>query len=375
MSQLELGIDVVAVTAPFQSSRLPVDVINGVTYFRTSVGDKDSITDKRKPMARRVLRLFKIAKFYYQLKKIIKLEQPDLLHAHAMFFCGLPAIWLGKKFNLPVVYEVRSLWMLNKTSKNNKKSLIEIVLFKIELYVMKRANKVIAINENLKQELLLNGISPRKIEVVKNAVNTTLIKGFLNNARKHQKKQKQFVFGYIGTLTPHEGLDFLIDAFQEFSKTHPNTLLRIFGGGVEKEKIEKLAKVEKYVDYMGSVEPEKIPQAFDGIDIIINPRYKNKLTDSVTPLKPLEAMAYNKLFIGSDVGGIKELVDDGENGLLFEAGNKEALIGKMKLAFNMKGKEMSEIKSRANLYVNKHKSWMGNAQIYNDIYSNMIVNQ
>ncbi len=47
--------------------------------------------------------------------KIIELEEPDILHAHAMFFCALPAILLGKKYKIPVVYEVRSLWMLTMT--------------------------------------------------------------------------------------------------------------------------------------------------------------------------------------------------------------------------------------------------------------------
>ena len=53
--------------------------------------------------------------------------------------------------------------------------------------------------------------------------------------------------------------------------------------------------------------------------MIVNPRKKSYLTDTVTPLKPLEAMAYKKLIIASDVGGMKELIEDGENGILFES--------------------------------------------------------
>nr|WP_299071513.1 glycosyltransferase family 4 protein [uncultured Allomuricauda sp.] len=373
MSQKEIGLDVLAVTAPFQSFSSVEEVIDGIRYLRTSINVRESISDKKKPLHIRVLRIFQMLKFYVKLKKIIQRENPNILHAHAMFFCGLPALYLGRKFKLPVVYEVRSLWMLNKSFGSNKgyKALIENLLFRVELYVMKRASLVIAINDNLKQELVDRGIEEAKISVIKNAVNTSLINTLIQNLGSNKSRKEGFNFGYIGTLTSHEGIDMLIKTFADLNLEHPNCKLKIYGSGVEEENVSKLAKEYKNVEFLGSIHPSNVPQAFESVDIIVNPRYKNKLTDSVTPLKPLEAMAYEKFFIGSDVGGIKELVEHGVHGYLFKAGNGSDLMDKMIKAMNLEKEEFDKIKRRAGTYVNTHKSWIANAHDYNKIYWNL----
>ena len=58
-------------------------------------------------------------------------------------------------------------------------------------------------------------------------------------------------------------------------------------------------------------------------DVLAYPRLPNRLTELVTPLKPLEAMAQGRMFVASDVGGHRELVRDGETGFLFRAGDEE----------------------------------------------------
>ena len=64
---------------------------------------------------------------------------------------------------------------------------------------------------------------------------------------------------------------------------------------------------------------------YDLINILAYPRHRMRLTELVTPLKPLEAMAQGQLFVASDVGGHKELIEHRRNGILFEAGNRESL--------------------------------------------------
>ncbi len=375
MSQMAIGLDVIAITSPFQSGQKKEEVINGIRYLRTSVNQEDTISDKQKPFLKRMIRLFKIFPFYRKLGRVIEEEEPNVLHAHAMFFCGLPVVLLGKKYNLPVIYEVRSLWMLRKNTKRKSPwdIFLEDLLFRLELFVMNRVDKVIAINSNLKKELIEKGVCAEKIEVVNNAVNTILIN---NLKERHISKRKDVsvkYFGYIGTLTPHEGLDFLIEVFKDFSKEFPQAQLNIYGKGIEEKKIKVLAGSCSNINYFGPIKPEEIPDAFDNIDIIINPRYKNKLTDSVTPLKPLEAMAYDKLFVGSDVGGIKELVKNGENGFLFESGNHRSLLNTMKMIFLLEENQYAQIKKRAKQFVLNQKSWESNAKKYDEIYNHLMV--
>lgn len=374
MSQKEIGLEPVAVTSPFQIGDEPQESINGITYFRTSIGRKDSISDKQKPFLQRIKRLVDILPFYLKVKRIINKENPHVLHAHAMFFCGLPAIFLAKKFNIPVVYEVRSLWMLKKSNEEKRywDGFLEKLLLKIELIVIKRVDLVIAINENLKQELINQGVNGKTISVVNNAVNTSLINQLMNNVQVESSNTSQMNFGYIGTLTPHEGLDFLIDVFSDFNSKYPNTQLFIYGTGIERDQLVTLSKKCSKIHVLGAVKPEEIPKAFANIDVIVNPRYKNKLTDSVTPLKPLEAMAYNKLFIGSDVGGIKELVTHEENGLLFKAGDYQGLMNVLERGMLLKSEERNLIIERAKEYVITNKSWKSNAKKYAQLYQDLI---
>lgn len=372
MTQKEIGIDVVAITAPFQAATSKFDVIDGIKYFRSKFNKEDTISDKRKSFGSRILRLFSIFSFYSKIKKVLLSEKPDVLHAHAMFFCGIPTLLLAKKYKVPFVYEVRSLWMLKKEKKKVSKfsKLTEQLLFKTECFVMKKADCVIVINENLKQVIVNSGVPSNKIVLINNAVNTTLINKL--KGLEKVKAREEICFGYIGTLTPHEGIDLLIEAFIQFNLKYLNSKLIIYGCGIEETFIEKLSLKNQNIYFNGKIEPNNVYKAFNTIDIIVNPRYKNKLTDSVTPLKPLEAMAYGKLVIGSDVGGIKELVENEKNGFLFKAGNVKELTKTMEYVANLDLERITEVKTEALNYVLKQKSWLNNASVYQKTYQNLI---
>lgn len=373
MSQAELGIQVIAVTSPFQPALQEEENINGIRYVRFAINRSETISDNQKSIFKRILRFFKIFSFYTKLKKVVVQESPDLLHAHAMFFCGIPALILGNKYKLPVVYEVRSLWMLSKTNKRKSllAVLIEKILFKLELFVMAKADVVIAINENLKQVLIEGGICERKIHIIKNAVNTTLIKD-LKQKIKRTSDINRLNFGYIGTLTPHEGIDLLINAFRSFIHKNPNSNLFIYGTGIETKRIKEKVIGNSNIKFCGPISPDEVYNAFTNIDVIVNPRYKNKLTDAVTPLKPLEAMAYEKIVIGSDVGGIKELITNQVNGFLFSAGDVDELIKLMQEISEFNQIQLNNIKKVALEYVESEKSWSNNALKYENIYETLL---
>ncbi len=375
MSQKEIGLDIAVVTSPFQSGLDKEEKINDISYLRTSIGQKVSISDKQKPFLKRLIRFFKLIPFYWDLQKLIKAEKPDILHAHAMFFCGLPALYLGKKYNLPVVYEVRSLWMLKKNTikKRSWDKVLEHLLLKLELFVMKRVDIIIAINDNLKNELLSKGgFLPEKIIVINNAVNTTLIDQLKKGLKSNHKRGAVRSFGYIGTLTPHEGIDFLINAFKVFGEDYESVQLRIYGNGIEADRIKQLCEGQNNITFYGPINPDEIGKAFSTIDVIVNPRYKNKLTDTVTPLKPLEAMAYEKLFIGSDVGGIKELVSDKVNGFLFRSGSQQEFLNTLKKVYSLGESQQAQIRERAKSFVINERSWLKNAKKYSEIYHQLL---
>ena len=79
------------------------------------------------------------------------------------------------------------------------------------------------------------------------------------------------------------------------------------------------------VIFTGRVPHAEVQRYYDLIDVLAYPRQPMRLTELVTPLKPLEAMAQGRLFVASDVGGHRELIRDGETGTLFQAGDAAAL--------------------------------------------------
>ena len=374
MAQKEIGIDVYVIVSPFQSFNKNETCLNGIKYNYTGSykTTQYSISDRRKHFFKRIGRLLKIVSFTNNINVLIKKEKPDILHAHAMFFCGLPALYLGFKHNLPVVYEFRSLWMFQKEriKKRLLHKIIEFLLLKLEIFIMIKADKLIVINDSLKSYIIDKKVPEEKILVIKNAVNTTLVEDLLEHIPP--KTDNLAVFGYIGTLTPHEGIDRLIKCFKELAEEYSQIKLLIYGAGIATPQIRELASGTTNVVYKGTVKPSEIHNAFSAVSVIVNPRCKNKLTDTVTPLKPLEAMAYKKIFLGSDVGGIKELVKDGYNGFLFKAEDPEDLKNKLKKIFLMNIEEREKIIHQASQYIYNHKSWRANAEVYKYCYEKLI---
>jgi glycogen(starch) synthase len=378
LSQKEVGIEVLAITAPFQNSisKKGLDIIDDITYIRTSRNTKNSITDLRKGVLQRIYRVFSILIFSQKLFSTIKKEKPDVLHAHAMFFCAIPSLVMGKIFNVPVVYEFRSLWMYQKTNSRNKGFInkkIEIFLIHLEIFCLKKAAHAVILNENLKEFIFSKTNKPFKNTIINNAVNTSLIR--VLKASITPISRKDFVFGYVGTITEYEGLEFLIQTFQELYDDGFKHKLIIYGKGVNKQSVQDQINARSDINtisYKGAIAPSEVYKAFSEIDVIINPRLNTPKTNSVTPLKPLEAMAYEKLFIGSDVRGIKEIVPQG-TGFLFSSENKNDLKKVVKKVVSLSPQDRDSHKKEALAFVVSHKSWLQNAAKYKEIYTSLSI--
>jgi glycosyltransferase involved in cell wall biosynthesis len=134
------------------------------------------------------------------------------------------------------------------------------------------------------------------------------------------------VFGFIGSFYRYEGLCFLLESFPRIRARLPNAHLLLVGGGEEEERLKELARKQSGVHFTGRVPHHKVVDYYSLIDIFVCPRLRMRLTELVTPLKPLESMAMRKAVLASDVGGHKELIDNGKTGWLFLAEDAEDLV-------------------------------------------------
>ena len=92
-----------------------------------------------------------------------------------------------------------------------------------------------------------------------------------------------------------------------------------------------------------------------------------RLTDLVTPLKLLEAMAQGRLLVASDVGGHRELIADGVTGVLFRAGDPEALAGKV-LALLAEPSRWPQLRAAARRFVETERNWARSVGRYRQVY-------
>jgi glycosyltransferase involved in cell wall biosynthesis len=119
--------------------------------------------------------------------------------------------------------------------------------------------------------------------------------------------------------------------------------------------------------FAGNVAHNHVRRYYSVMDILVYPRVKSRLTELTTPLKPLEAMAMGKVVVGSDTGGIRELVKDGSNGFLVATQNAEALAGCLaKLAVDLKARR--DIGRQAREFVTRERDWKKIVERYLNIY-------
>ncbi|MBI3391800.1 MAG: glycosyltransferase [Nitrospirae bacterium] len=178
------------------------------------------------------------------------------------------------------------------------------------------------------------------------------------------------VLGFIGSFYRYEGLDVLVDAMAEILRARPDARLVLVGGGeVEEELKAQVADrgLARAVHFSGRVPQSETAAYYSIMDLLVYPRRSIRLTELVTPLKPLEAMALGKIVVGSDVGGIRELVEDGVTGRLAPAGDVRALARICISAIQDRG-EIGAMGERARARAIGERSWERITSLYDHAY-------
>lgn len=313
-----------------------------------------------------------------RLFPIIRHEKPNLLHAHSPVLNALPALFVGRMLHLPVVYEVRSLWedagvdQGTYTQGNWKYRLAKF----LESLACSRANQVVALCEGLKQDLIGRGIPESRITVVPNGFDahafTKQSAGRISD-RFPELKGKQ-VIGFFGSFFHWEGLDLLVRAMGRIVKTRGDTTLLLVGGGVAEKDLKNLVrenKLDENVVMRGWVSQSEVSMLYSLVDVLVYPRHSMRLTELVTPLKPLEAMAMGKAVIASDVGGHRELVEQGRTGFLFKAGDVDDLVRVLEKVLEDEDLRRTIAKGGEE-WVRRERSWEKVTRAYQEVYRGVL---
>lgn len=320
-----------------------------------------------------------IAALQQRLLELIPRLRPDVLHAHSPALNGQAALTAAARFSLPLVYEVRAFW--EDAAVDHGTSSQEGVRYRLtralETRVLRRADAVVTICEGLRGEIAGRGIDPGKITVVPNAVDAQQFRSgqaadaALRTALGVDRKR---VLGFLGSFYAYEGLDLLVSALPDILRQIPDVHLLLVGGGPQDENLKRQVDelgLQCAVTFTGRVPHGEVQRYYDLVDVLVYPRHSMRLTELVTPLKPLEAMAQGKLVVASDVGGHRELLRDGETGSLFRAGDARALAGAV-VDLLARPDSWPARRAAGRRFVELERTWPSSVARYRDVYSSVL---
>ncbi len=314
-----------------------------------------------------------------RLDEIIPGIQPDILHAHSPALNGLAALKASRKFNIPLVYECRAFWedAAVDHGTTSEGSFRYRLTHALETHVFKQADAITTICEGLRQDIAKRGIDENKITVIPNAVD--IEKFSYAEKAKPELQQKlnlsdKTVLGFIGSFYAYEGLPLLLDALPGILSGRPDVRLLLVGGGPQesliKQKVADLGLQDKVI-FTGRVPHDQVQDYYNLVDIFVYPRLPMRLTELVTPLKPLEAMAQGRLVVASDVGGHKELISDRENGYLFQANSCQSLADTV-LDLLANDSQWQSLHQRGRQFVEQERNWPNSVARYESVYQDLL---
>ena len=300
----------------------------------------------------------------WKLSKLLKREKVDILHCHK----HKPTIYgtIAAKFaGVPVI--ISHVHGLNR-SRNFKRKFMNRFIFK-------RVSKIVTVGQAVKKDVLRDNpsVCADKVFSLGNSIDYGRFADVKISKEQAKKNiglpEKSFVFGTVGRLVPTKGQAFLIDAFAKVKQKKSEAELIFIGKGrLEsqlKEKADKMGLADS-VHFLGK--RSDIPQILRAMDVFVLPSIAEGLPRSL-----LEAMAAGLPCVATVVGGIVEILGDGEFGLLVPAENAQALAKAMMQFVVMPELEKNNIIEKAKQHIRDcytHKVVIEKLQnVYEDAYA------
>jgi PEP-CTERM/exosortase A-associated glycosyltransferase len=351
----------------------PEETVDGLHFFRTPAAPAPLL---RGPGLDQWALIRQIER---RLLDVAQQVRPDILHAHSPVLDAIPALRVGRRLGIPVVYEVRAFWedAAVDHGSTTEGSLRYRLSKRLETYALRRADNVFTICEGLRRDIVSRGIAEGKVTVIPNAVD---IETFAPGGTPDEALKAKLglagatVIGFIGSFYAYEGLDLLLQALPALLQRRPEVRVLLVGGGPQDAALKAQAQVlgvAGKVVFTGRVPHAEVQRYYDLVDVLAYPRHSMRLTELVTPLKPLEAMAQGRLLVASDVGGHKELIRHGETGWLFEADDPQALTQAVEELLARRDR-WPGLRAAGRGFVERQRNWERSIAGYREPYERLV---
>jgi len=373
-AQAQWSVEPVAVTSPKHGPSAGVEQIDGVTYYRTPA--ESSRLAGQIPAAAEVRLMQRLGA---RIREIAAEHNCQVLHAHSPVLNGIPALRIARRLGVPVVYEIRAFWedaaVDHGTHRENsgRYRLIRA----LESWLMRRVDAVGVISAGLAAEVAGRGVPATKIFHIPNGVDTQLFRPAPRDPELVERwgLEDKIVIGFIGSLYRYEGLDLLLQAWAKIAPDLPGACVLLIGAGEAAASLHAEAKrlgIESRTIFAGSVPHAEASRCYSVCDVLVYPRKSMRLTELVTPLKPLEAMAAGRAVVASDVGGLRELIRDRDTGMLFPANDPDGLAHVLTEVVRSADLRAA-LGQRARRSVCLEREWKSLVKVDLDVYDRLIV--
>lgn len=371
-AQMARGWEVRGITGHRHSASGPLEeLVDGLHFHRTP---------GKPATGNPVLREWRdIAAHADAIEALVQQWRPDIIHAHSPVLNAIAAQRVAKRHAIPLVYEIRAFWedaaVGNGTGTEGSPRYW--LTRQLETHAVRNADAVAVICEGLRADLATRGIDPAKIIVSPNGVD---MDQFGTPVSRDPALTAQLglegadVVGFIGSFYDYEGLDDLIAAMPRLVRARPRAKLLLVGGGPREQALRDQALASPFADhivFVGRVPHDQVEHYYAQIDILAYPRKAMRLTDLVTPLKPLEAMAQGQLVAASSVGGHRELIEDGVTGTLFPPDDPAGIAAALAGLFADRG-IWEERRAVARAFVERERNWSSNILRYEPVYQRLL---
>jgi PEP-CTERM/exosortase A-associated glycosyltransferase len=369
--QRKIGWQTFHLTGPKQGDcHVDEEQVDGLHFYRTRPALQ------RLPGWRELALMSQIER---RLLEVARWVRPHLLHVHSPVLNALPSLRVARRLGIPMAYEVRAFWedaAVDHGSTREGSARYRLTHW-LETRALRQAQQVFTICEGLRGDIVGRGIASDKVAVIPNAVD---LEAFTVDGKPDGVLKSQLglgrgeVIGFIGSFYAYEGLDLLLDAMPRLLALQPDASVLLVGGGPQaaalKAQVRRLDLVDKVV-FTGRVPHNDVQRYYDLIDVLAYPRHSMRLTELVTPLKPLEAMAQGRMLVASDVGGHRELIRHRDTGFLFQAGSADSLSTTLAELLSQR-ERWPALRAAARRYVELERNWASSVAHYRAPYQRLV---
>lgn len=328
------GVHIWGIAEAFYRSGIGVDVLSPGTLEHAPRNKMEAPSPKRTRASFSLISryapelIFELMEIAYNFVTWWRINKSGIDRYQAVFeryaIFAVVGACLARTKKIPLILEINYTAM--SPLVRQRSMLLKPLARIVDRWVFSTASLLTPVSSNLKTELMqFYGVPEHKILVLPNAADP---KQFLLNASQKTESTEQII-GFVGGFYPWHGLSLLLDAYSEIAPQFPKARIMLIGDGPEidnvKNKIATLGLSDR-VQFVGRVAHDELPLLMAQFYIGVMP----DSNDYGSPMKIFEYMALGIPVVAPDYGPIRDVIEDGKQGLIFQRKNQHSLAASLK---------------------------------------------